>query len=420
MLSFFKNDTEFKLYNLILSTITIVIFFIFSIMINKHENYLQTLKDTIGFMGGSYFMSTITTKPLTYFTKSIEPYIPMFMCTNKVTITLNDYKNKLEKIKHSTNSHNYEVILIYLDRLHRESRRTHTDQEDFSNICEMLDYIFILEKHVECNIDIKCSVNKIDNYLKTIQETIVEDLKNCIFKPYICNIAKKDKYIPLSPIYLVGNPGVGKTKFVNTISELLDIPVFTLDVNKEHKDWAIRYCDKFEPNTLHLYTNLTHTMKSNDRNSIILFIDEMDKKISCHKHMITILLELINKGVFSFRDKHLNYKIDIKNIIIICCGNTEINEIKSEDDNMGFEALSNRFITIKFPDMDNNLKATIVEKYIKTNYPFINYKKHELEIKKIVNNDNEPGMRKLTIDIDLFINKCVSSEVFKGTVWEDA
>jgi ATP-dependent Lon protease len=418
-MSVFKYDL--KLYNLILSTVIIIIFFIISITINKKESYLQTFKDTIGFMGGSYFMSTITTKPLTYFTKSMEPYIPTMLCTNKFIIILNNYRIKFEKIKHSLNLHNTDNILRYLSILQEMTVDEYNCSSDsFNNICNVLEYIFILEKQVECKIDVQCSVDKIDEYLKTIQESVVDELKNCIFKPYICNMFKQDKHIPLSPIYLVGNSGVGKTKFVNTIAELLDIPVFLFDIKKEPKKWQIRSHDRFDSNNLNTYTNIMHAAKSNNKNSIILFIDEMDKKIGIDKNMITILLELINKGVFSFHEKHIDYKIDIKNIIIICCGNTEIEEIKSVNDNMGIEALANRFITIKFPDIDNSLKTTIVEKYIKTNYPFLNYKKHSEEINKIVNNDNEPGMRKLMINIDLFMNKYISFEVFKGTVWEDA
>jgi len=402
--------------NLIISTIVVLIFAIFSISLNKKENYADTLKETISFMGGSFLMSTVTNKPLKYFISSIEPYIPTFINPNKNFIKINNYKKIYEKLKHRLTPHNNKVFIHRINKLLFFSS---SDQTVFDNLAELIDFMIVLEGVSPNNTDVKTTVEKIESFLTTIQSNVVEELKEKIFKPFICNSVFKENVIPLSPIYLVGEKGVGKTRFIQSLSKLLEIPIVELkhDLNAFNREIWIG--DKLSKEYLDVYTNLVYNSKINDASSSILYIDELDKKIKNDVKMIPFLLEIIHTNKVIHMDSYINYEVDIKNIILICCGNMSISDVLKDNEKTGLTALSDRFVNIKFPNIESDLKKSIIMKYIEEKCPNFNFNKYNDEIEKIVSEDTEPGLRKLYANINIFINKYSKYSIFEDTVWEN-
>jgi adenylate kinase family enzyme len=224
----------------------------------------------------------------------------------------------------------------------------------------------------------------------------------------------------MTAIYLHGDPGTGKTYFVNNMAKILDLPIYEYTRTDCYCE-EIGENEPFTTKYANIFTKLIYTAKLNKKNGIILFIDELDTKLKNDSNLITFLLELINKGLFKYIERSINYEINIKNIVIICCGHIKIEDIKYEtsiDKNICLKALSSRFLTINFPNITIEYKKNIIKCYINNNYPFINYDKHSEEIDKIIENDNETGIRKLIVDIDYLINKYICDEVFIGTDWE--
>jgi ATP-dependent Lon protease len=420
--SFFNIDNLQK-YNLLMSSIIIVIFFFSSIFINKKENWTDTFKDTIGFMGGSYFMSSITTKPLSYFTKSVEPYVPTFLSTNKYSKIIGEYKIKYNKIQHKLTEHNNKIFLQRITEL-RNLAFNHEDDERFRTWCSIIDYMLVLEGETESRADIQKDINNIEEYLKTVQPDTSENIKDKFFKPYLSNVYNTDKYIPIAPLFLVGSPGTGKTTFVHKIGDILNIPIHESEKTPQIMSCReIRFYDKFEHDMMNIYTELAYRAKMCKSDSVILFIDELDKKINSDKDIIINLLEILNnsgKCIKNLKDSYLNYEVCVKNIIIICCGNVNIKNIEYKNRcEINLDALSSRFLTINFVDIDKKGKRYIVEQFINKNYSYFSLKKYSTEINDLIKNDTEPGIRVLLINLILLINKHTCNEIFNNTSWSD-
>ena len=69
-------------------------------------------------------------------------------------------------------------------------------------------------------------------------------------------------------------------------------------------------------------------------------------------------------------------------------------------------------------DINTDLKIKIITEYITTKYPSFDFKKHGEQLNIIITDDKEPGLRKLYVNVNIFLNKCIKYSIFKDTEWE--
>ncbi len=399
--------TNDNIRNLIASSIMICIFTIILIYMNKKEKTIDTFKETVAFMGGTYFMSNISNMPLNYFIKSVGPFIELFdseSVTSQIRTTINRYNS----LKHKISKNNNDILILHKEELAHNWKSTTKSTLKYLNFLLTLEEDFINLKNLDEYL------LPIDIFLSTIQPNLLDTLKDRVFKPYLSN-NYSTTYVPVSPIYIVGESGTGKTRFVKKLSEILDIPIYNLSNFNINNDIYRSYND-FNENSVEIYTKLVYTAKQNKNNSVILFIDEFDKKLMNNSMLSVKIMELIN-GLSNTKDSYLNYEVKIGNILVICCGNTKLNDLVIENTNITTKlALNNRFVTIEFPALDKHIKKKIIYDYL-TKYSHLSIK--ESEINDTIDNDNEPGVRKLLDNINTLVSKYNGYHIFANTIWNN-
>lgn len=159
-------------------------------------------------------------------------------------------------------------------------------------------------------------------------------------------------YLQISPLLLLGPPGVGKTAFVQSLGKLIGINFTRIDIGTSSSSailgglsltWGSGRCGE-------IFNLLTDSEMMNP----IVMLDEIDKAVGNHVAPIEpILLSLLEtESAASFKDEAISIKLDASKIIWIATANYK-EQIS--------EALLSRFtfVEIKQPNREQTKKIIL-------------------------------------------------------------
>jgi hypothetical protein len=251
-----------------------------------------------------------------------------------------------------------------------------------------------------------------------------DEIKNRLIEytviPFLSKLNNHSKKISIIPIYLLGEPGTGKTKFIRDLSDIFGIPIInTIPVHvSDYNIYEHRRHDNFNRSSVnsHIKT-LYDNIKNYSTKTFILFLDEFDKKI---KDIGPSILEMMNTDTTFIKDTYLGVEIEMGSFCFIGAGNISISHalrIKSRPDeiiNVGnIDPYENRFFTIIMPNITQEIKKIIAYKYIESYIDYIVVK----DIDEIILKDDFPGVRQMLMNIDIYISKQLVKKMFNGTKW---
>jgi ATP-dependent Lon protease len=412
--------------NAVMSTILLIVCIIISLHLNTEPNVSDTLKNTLSFMGGQYLMSSFTKIPITRFISSIKPFTSIISGGEfkKIIdyVENTDLKNIDEKYRLSIEKY----VNMLLEHRSKKLRDVYSFGFEFKEIMDLVEILTVMGSNdnvIEKN-DIRQYVKSIDNILVTYENK--QELKDFIFKPILGNFyMTQKKRIPICPIYLCGEPGVGKTRFVNLLSEKLDIPIKILE---EEDTNVIGYYSKiisshtisFKRENMSPITNIIYEWKNNGKIMGIIFVDELDKMISkevenSHKYskIGRFLLKILGTGNTHLRDPYIDIDIDVSNMLVICTGNKKLSEISDD-----FKPLEERFITINFPSVNMETKIIIALKYANECLFRDLSKEERIAVISITKEDTHSGVRILKQNVEIYVRKIQFDDLFKDTTWK--
>jgi ATP-dependent Lon protease len=158
-------------------------------------------------------------------------------------------------------------------------------------------------------------------------------------------------YIQISPLLLLGHPGIGKTAFVQALSKLISINFTRIDIGTSSSSailaglsltWGSGRCGE-------IFNLLTEYEFMNP----IVMLDEIDKAVGNHVAPIEpILLSLLeSESSSSFKDEAIQLKLDASKIIWIATANHK-EQIS--------EALLSRFTIVEIKQPDKQQAQKIV------------------------------------------------------------
>lgn len=266
---------------------------------------------------------------------------------------------------------------------------------------------------------------KVDTLLETYGNK--EIIKNEIIKPFLSN-AYAGSNLPARSIYLVGEPGVGKTKFVTELADILDSVFITVDYStiKSHSQKYAPHSD-FKIEEAHLISKARFAMTEAGKSLCIIFFDELDKNLSANStkqpsyygavsETQKFLLQMLNSDLRAVEDPYLGFDVLTTNILIVAAGNKKLADIGSD-----YSALDSRFITIEFPNLEHKLKEQIAVDYAHKKFAQANLSITDTDInaiEAISSEDENPGVRILKMKVESYVGNRLADSVFAGTSWE--
>lgn len=241
---------------------------------------------------------------------------------------------------------------------------------------------------------IKVLSAQLNDFVKTYSEA-GDQLTDQIVNPFLLQMMGK-KTLPMSAIFLVGKPGVGKTKFVNTIAEKLGAKMYEFTHVKKDDFISYRTNAKDQYKKLSVFTKIA---LENDGKPVILFIDEFDKNLN--PNLLNTMLEILSDPkTRKIREKNLRLNIRVpSNVMVMCASNTTLEDIAAADKT--YVPLLSRFVQINIPDMTKELQIQVSLDYIRSIYPDVTEKDEEFII-SVVNKTKHAGMRELLSVINTY------------------
>lgn len=261
-------------------------------------------------------------------------------------------------------------------------------------------------------------LEKIKYNLNDMLENMPTQMRNEVYN-YIKNLcfnlnSGKSKKIPIT--YLQGAPGIGKTHFCKSLAKLLDIPIFKVNIPKlkqEELSGETRYFH--EPSSQLLISKaLAYASKKNHSKSVILYFKNYetygnDDSIPNISRWLESLYN--DKGAVIDEPFLFLNNIDVSQVIIIISGNR-----KSLSNN---STIITNSTTLKFTDLETELKASIITKIFKTKLKKNNLEfneKSKIVLKKIIETNKEPGIGISKNKINLYIQSILST--VNNELWE--
>lgn len=413
----------------------LMLFILFAIFVNFNGNISETAQNIFVWLGGLFLMAKISDIPFKHVKDKLKPYTDTKYNEHKIyeEIYNNELKSKLNKKNQELFEKMLDNLQIVREAIYKNIRIKNIESPSgeenpemaYKEVIKYIDYIFILlnsNNHKVSNNDIKEIVNRLDLLLDTYKDT-KEELKNKIMIPLLGNMVDdSNENLPISPIYLVGPPGTGKTRFVEELSKELNISIINItkdDFSSNRHMSFDEYLSKFDEKNINILGKIAYeTYKKNEKN-IIVFIDELDKMLQGskrdRKEIERNLLMLIKPDLTSYVDRYLGIEIKLPNMLLITTGNKKLSDIDN-----ALKPLESRFIEIQFNSINKATKWLIIYSYLETQ---LNKKGIQIndkiieDVSEIYNNDNEPGIRQLIMNVDSYIQYYVRIPLFEGTSW---
>lgn len=281
---------------------------------------------------------------------------------------------------------------------------------------EILDFL-----KIALNLPIKSEVpnpqyNEINKYLENYKSANMDILNAVVHHTsnYSVKIGPNSNFKNI--LFLEGAPGVGKTKMVEEIARMMNIPLITVDLGSA--DQSHIFGTGSESGLL-----LKSLIKTPVRNAV-LFLDEMDRVVNgTATPILTSLLPFFEPNTNYIYNSYLRSDIDISHYFIIGAGNSIPIDV----------ALQNRINVVRIEGVTSLMKHKILRKKIDNllysevenlnlKYEMLTNKEKEL-LEVIIKTDGpDPGFRfnekKLSQCIDqirLERVKCLSSDYYSDS-----
>lgn len=295
----------------------------------------------------------------------------------------------------------------YLTNPNEYDKKQNKSVKEYMKLLVEMNKIKEFEEYIVDKQYIKRIVEDLNNFISDYG-TAKKQLNRTLIKPLLLNIMGKDSP-PISAVFLCGEPGVGKTRFVIEIAKILDAKIYEYIPSVEKGERLNFYkpvkdnYDKFS-----VFTKMI--LESKHNKPIILFIDEIDKNLN--KNLLNTLLEILgDPKTRKIKDKSLKVNLKIlNNIIIICASNKSLEKIVSEN-NM-YEPLLSRFMQIFIPNMSKELQYHASLKYITGIYPQINDDDKKF-IKDVIDRTDYPGLRELITISNSYVSQLQAYHALK-------
>ena len=290
--------------------------------------------------------------------------------------------------------------------------------KEFINIVDQLNFIMKLANitgnptvaHSIQTDTIITLVNDLDELLSSYSN-VYDKLETSVINPLVLVLSDidKSKIPPFSSIFLVGNPGVGKTYFVNSLIEKLKKAV---DGKVERIDINLKNLTAISGNNTGGYSHSTGPLIVKDMNDFfsklhpftksivnesiykIVFIDEIDKILKSNSGYILLefLLSLLGSSVGDrkYYDNVIGDMIIPKDVLIIAASNMSLEELTASMAQMN--PLKSRFIEIHIPDLTKEMQIRLTAKYLDDLYS---------KIGRIADSDDYDFICDLVYDTDL-------------------
>lgn len=380
------------------------------------KNYDKKLDDllsiTYNSLGGSFFMSNLMYQPVQDLLQSLKIFLPSFIIKDKKYIKLLNFNKKLKDIDEQNKKSIIDGINLFQIEIEGGRNDRLTCIENYIN------FMFEINKKIEKK---NYSLNEINDKIINIEQLISnfsnkDQLKSQLIKPILVKFFMNDNTfdsskIKINPLYLLGNPGVGKTYFVNELSKILDIPIFNYYYKERmFQNDNILY---FEEKNISCLSKALHSIKKQNKNEFILFIDEFDKFIN--KQNIINILKIINTDNDEFYDEYLKTNFSL-NIIIILSGNINITNIPNKFNHLtlkDIKPLNDRLLTINFPDKTYEEKKEIILNKIQS------YNLQENDITNIcdfIKNEKSGSLRNILKFVNEYNNTLLCDNLLKDTI----
>lgn len=275
--------------------------------------------------------------------------------------------NQTEKIiKENSNIKSFMNLIIQLNRTHHEEMNTLLPDEFIRDI-----------------------ITRLDEFIKEYGSA-AKQLDRELVNPMLLNMIGQ-KGPPISGIFLVGAPGVGKTRFVKHLGEILRTKIYEFDPKKEKIELWVKSV-KEQYSKFSVFTRMALEANKNEGKPLILFIDEIDKKINFN--MLDVLLELLGDSKSrKMRDPALGVSVTLPtNLIVVCASNKSLEEIIIKS--AKYAPLKSRFIEIFIPNISKEVQLKVTVDYVRTIYPNIT-EDDEKFIRDVIYKTSYPGMREL-------------------------
>jgi len=269
-----------------------------------------------------------------------------------------------------------------------------TSKEEMMNHVISTDYIESL---------ISDLTNFIDDY-----GSAKKQLQMQIIDPIILNLLHQPTP-PKAAVFLVGNPGVGKTRFVNELSKKIKgSRVLSYDYKEKGTD-EMDYRKPADKSTKSMNV-ITQALFKNDGKPIILFFDEFDKHIIDEKDLLKFFLDLLGEsGKKEIYDRFLGSNVPIpNNLLIVCASNTPLSELCKKS---SLKPLQSRLVEIFIPDMTKDIQLDICLKYISSIMPGGVSDEDKQFVRDVIYATSFPGMRELITIINTYVQQLTSGRV---------
>jgi flagellar biosynthesis GTPase FlhF len=276
-----------------------------------------------------------------------------------------------------------------------QTATTHLDKSNLKSFMKLAIDLNTTRKSemntVLSNEDIKNISDRLTEFINDYG-TAKKQLDKQIINPLLLSMIGKNGP-PISAIFLVGNPGVGKTRFVNELANKINANIYEYIYDKKqgfHRMNTLSKSVKEQYQNLNVFIKMKLESNDEPNKPIILFIDEIDKKLN--KELLTELLQLLGDPKSrEIKDKALNINVKLpKNLIIVCASNKSLESIVEK--NSIYEPLLSRFVEIFIPNMTKDKQYDIAIKYMTGLYPQITDDDKKF-IREVINRTKYPGVR---------------------------
>ena len=261
---------------------------------------------------------------------------------------------------------NFESALTY-----RELEKS--INEKIANVKE--EKLALTSNDIKTVLNRKLNIPSISSNFDTLASSLSEVIigQQEAIKEIVKCIKNKEENIPLS-IMLTGNTGVGKTKTVKELANILNIPLIRLDMTEYSTELGITRLIGANQGYVG-YSDRTVFDELKLKPYSVILLDEIEK---AHPSVINLFLQILDEG---FITDAKGEKIDFKNTYIFMTSNAtlqkQIGFMKTSgtyDDYFSKEFLGRITKTIRYKDVDENMfQEYLKKKNIKSNIKLDTY-----------------------------------------------
>jgi len=254
-----------------------------------------------------------------YFLKEQLKTIQSELGDNTKEEEMQEFKDKLKKIKKHMPKLAYKEVKKQIDRL----SRLHPESGDASTLQTYIEQVLEIPfgKYSKGELDINIVEEQLNKDHYSLKEPKDRILEYFAVKQYIKSKNKKQDSKNSTVLCFVGPPGVGKTSLANSIANALKRPLQRIalggleDVN-ELRGHRRTYVGAMPGR---LVSALVNAKKMNP----VIVLDEIDKVGQNHRgDPSAVMLELLDPEQNSeFRDLYLNFDIDLSSIVFVATAN---------------------------------------------------------------------------------------------------